>query len=83
MAYGGSQARGLIVATAADLRTAAAMPDLSCVCDLHHSSQQRRILSPVSKVRIKHSDLVLSQICFCCAMMGSLVIAFKLSSFRI
>ena len=27
------------------------MTDLSCVCDLYHSSQQRRILNPLSKAR--------------------------------
>ena len=48
MAHGGSQARGQIgdVAT-----TATATPDLSCVCDLHHNSQQRQILNPLSKAR--------------------------------
>ena len=33
--------------------TATAMQDLSCVCDLHHSSWQHQILNPLSKVRIK------------------------------
>ena len=28
--------------------TATAMPDLNCVCDLHHSSWQCRILNPLS-----------------------------------
>ena len=31
--------------------TARAMPDLSCVCDLHHSSWQYQILNPLSKAR--------------------------------
>ena len=31
--------------------TATATRDLSHVCDLHHSSQQRRILNPLSDVR--------------------------------
>ena len=31
--------------------TATATPDLSCVCDLHHSSQQRQILNPLSEAR--------------------------------
>ena len=31
--------------------TATAMRDLSCVCDLHHSSQQCWILNPLSKAR--------------------------------
>ena len=39
-AYGGSQARGLIGAVAADLHHSHAMPDLSCVCNLYHSLGQ-------------------------------------------
>ena len=31
--------------------TATAMPDLSHICDLHHSSQQRQILNPRSRAR--------------------------------
>ena len=31
--------------------TATAMPDLSRVCDLHHSSWQRWILNPLSEAR--------------------------------
>ena len=31
--------------------TVTATPDPSCICDLHHSSGQRRILNPLSKVR--------------------------------
>ena len=31
--------------------TATAMQDPSCVCDLHHSSWQCRILNPLSKAR--------------------------------
>ena len=31
--------------------TAMATPDLSLVCDLHHSSQQGWILNPLSKAR--------------------------------
>ena len=39
VAYGGSQARGPIGATDADLQTTAtAMWDPSCICQLHHSS---------------------------------------------
>ena len=37
-AYGGSQARDPIGAGASAHIIATAMPDLSCVCDLHHSS---------------------------------------------
>ena len=31
--------------------TAMAMRDLSCICDLHHSSGQHRILNPLSEAR--------------------------------
>ena len=50
-AYGGSQARGLIRAVAAGLRTATATPDPSHVCDLHHSSLQHQIPNPLSKAK--------------------------------
>ena len=30
---------------------ATATRDLSCICDLHHSSWQHQILNPLSKVR--------------------------------
>ena len=36
--------------------TATAMPDLSCLYDLHHSSWQHRILDPLSKARIEPSS---------------------------
>ena len=52
-AYGGSQARGRVGAAAASLYTATALPDLSCVCDLYHSSQQLQILNPLSGPKIK------------------------------
>ena len=32
--------------------TATATPDPSCLCDLHHSSQQRWILNPLSEARV-------------------------------
>ena len=40
MAYGGSQARGRIGATAAACATATAAQDLSQVCDPHYSEQE-------------------------------------------
>ena len=50
MAYGGFQVRGRIRAVAAGLwHHNQSTLDLSCVCDLHHSSQQCRILNPQSK----------------------------------
>ena len=48
--------------------TATATPDPSHVCNLHHSSWQCRILSPLSKARNRtHNLIVPSQILFCCA----------------
>ena len=38
MAHGSSQAKGQIRAASAGLSTATATPDMSWVCDLHHSS---------------------------------------------
>ena len=31
--------------------TAMARPDMSCVCDLYHSSQQHQILNPLGEAR--------------------------------
>ena len=50
-AYGSSQARGQIRATAATCATATATQDLGHICDLYHSPQQHRILNPLSKSR--------------------------------
>ena len=47
--YGGSQARGQIRATLPVYTTATATPDLSCICDLHCSSQQRWIPKPTER----------------------------------
>ena len=72
MAYGGSQARGQIGATAAGYTIATATRDQSRVCDLQRSSQQRWILNPLSKARDgTHNLMVTSQICFCCGMVGT------------
>ena len=67
MAYGSSQARGWIGAAAASLHHShsntrlkprlspatqlTAPPDLSCICDLHHSSQQHQIFNPQTEAR--------------------------------
>ena len=52
--------------------TATTMQDLSCVFDLHHSSQQHLILNPLFEARDRACILMdTSQICFCCAMMGT------------
>jgi len=54
VAYGGSQARGLIRAVA----RATATLDPSRVCNLHHSSQQCRIVNPLSKGRDRTHNLM-------------------------
>ena len=52
--------------------TATAMLDPCHVCNLHHSSQQRQILNPLSEARDgTHNLMVTSQICFHCATMGT------------
>ena len=63
-AYGGSQARGLIGAVATGLHQSHSnAASESRVCDLHHSSRQRRILNPLSQARNRTRNLmVLSQI---------------------
>ena len=49
---------------------ATATRDLSLICDLHHSSRQRRIVNPLSKGRDQTGNLMVpSRIRFCCAMM--------------
>ena len=52
--------------------TATAMPDLSCICNLHHSSQQCQIPDPLSEAKDQTSILMdTSQILFCCATGGA------------
>ena len=49
-----------------------ATQDLSHVCDLRHSSQQCRILNPLSEARDRTCNLIVpSRIRFCCAMTGT------------
>ena len=50
-AYGNSQARGQIGATAVAKATATATPDPSHVCNLHESSWQCQILNPLNEAR--------------------------------
>ena len=59
--------------------TATATSDLSCVCDLHHSSWQCWILNPLSEARDQTRILmVTSWIRFHCATRGTPVdFAFK------
>ena len=48
-----------------------ATQDLSCVCDLHHSSWQCQILNPLSKARDRTQILMdISWIGFHCTTMG-------------
>ena len=52
--------------------TATATEDLSCVCDLHHSSQQCQISNPLSEARDRtHLLMDTSQISLCCTTMGT------------
>ena len=57
-AYGGSQASGLMELWLPAYTRATAMQDPSHVCDLHHSSRQRRILNPLSKGRDRTCNLM-------------------------
>ena len=52
--------------------TATAMWDPSCVCNLHHSSWQHRILNPLSRAKDRtHIFMDTSQIRFCWAITGT------------
>ena len=52
--------------------TATAMQDLSCICNLHHSSQQHQILNQQSEAMNQtHNLMVPSKIRFCCATTGT------------
>ena len=64
--YGGSQARGLIEAAELAYTIATALHDLRRVCDLHHSSWQHWIHSPLSDARDQTCILMdTSQVHFC------------------
>ena len=72
MAYGGSQARGLIGVELLAYARATTTPDLSLIHDLHHSSWQRRIFNPLSEARDQTPILMVpSGIRFHYAMMGT------------
>ena len=51
--YASFQPRGQIGVVAAGWHHRTAMPDLSCICGLQHSSWQLRILSPLSEAGIE------------------------------
>ena len=55
-AYGGSQAKSQIRAVPLVYATATATPDLSQICNLHHGSQQRWILTHLVRPGIKHAS---------------------------
>ena len=56
---------------------ATATPDQSYVCNLPHSSWQRRILNPLSEARDRVCNLMVpSWIRFCCATVGTPVFLF-------
>ena len=61
--------------------TATATQDPSCVCDLHHSSQQHLILNPLSEARDWTCILMdPSQICFHCTPVGTPCTIYSLST---
>ena len=52
--------------------TATAMPDLSCICGLHHSSGQHRILDSLSEAREQTRILMdTSRVCNLLSHMGT------------
>ena len=60
---------------------AIAMPDPSCIFDLHHSSRQRRIHNPLSKARDQTCNLMVpSWICSRCVMTGTPIYILMFSS---
>ena len=70
-AYGNSQIRGQIRTIVLVYTTASATQDLSCICDLYHSSRQCWILNPLSEAR--EWTLILidpSQVCYWWATMA-------------
>ena len=70
---GGSQARGPIGAEATGLHHSHHNTDPQHrICDIHHSSRQRQILNPLSRVRDQTCNLTVpSRIRFHCAMTGT------------
>ena len=77
VAYGGSQARGLIGAVATSLHHCHSKARSKLLCDLHHSSWQRRILNPLSKARDSTCNLMVpSWVHFHCTTMGTPAVGF-------
>ena len=72
VAYGDSQARGQLELLLPAYTRSTATPDPSCICNLHHRSQQCQILNPLREARDWTRNLrVPSWIRFCCTMTGS------------
>ena len=70
-----------IRAVAVGYAIATAVPDPSCICNLHHSSWQCQILNPLNKARDRTCFLMdMSQICFHCTTAGTPAIIFLDSS---
>ena len=83
-AYGVSLARGQSELQLPTYTIDTATQDLSHVCDLYHSSQQRQSLNPLSKAardRTCHL-MVPNQICFCCATSVDFYFILFLSGYR-
>ena len=60
------------------------MPDLSHVCNLHHSSRQHWILNLLREARDQtHNHMVPSRICFHCTMMGTPLISFDILLYEV
>ena len=58
VAYGRSQAGVKLELQLPAYATTTAMPDLNCICDLDHRSQQHWILNPLSEARDQTRNLV-------------------------
>ena len=70
--YGSSQAGVELELQLSAYTTAPERWNPSHACDLHHNSQQRQILNPLSEARDQTPNLTVpSWIRFCCAMMGT------------
>ena len=85
MAYGGSQASSQVKSELQLLvhTTATVIQDPSHIFNLHHSSQQHRILNPLSEAWDgTHNLKVPSQIPFRCATMGTPLQFFYYNGFR-
>ena len=77
VAYGGSQLGFQLELQLPAKATTTAMPDPSCICNLHPSSRQPQILNSLSKARDRTCNLMVpSRIHFRCAATGTLLASF-------